>query len=225
MGYFKLTSRNDGDLKSGTFEWDCHRKGMLLQAITVAGVDPCTAQAAKEAGFEWHGATDRQTKEIDGLQDVVPTRAYAIYFPLGSDEAARVQEYFGDVAAEGTTGSMSLLEWLVLMQVIPSIAASKAVDEWTAAWRHSSKAPDDTWYLCAPDEQRMRIVIEAAEMPMLVRAPVKYAGPRLSANQKFLFLPTFPGGPVEQAQAVQNLAKKPTQDPDEDDPFEQEEHT
>ena len=216
MGYFKLTSRNDGGQQEGAFERDCHFKGVHLRAITVAGVDPCTAQAAKEAGFEWHGATDRQTKEIDGLQDVVPTRAYAIYFPLGSDEAARVQEYFGDVAAEGTAGSMSLLEWLVLMQVIPSIAASKAVDEWTAAWRHSSKAPDDTWYLCAPDEQRMRIVIEAAEAPMLIgpaRRPVKYAGPPATPT------PRVPPAQLSQAALIRDA------DPDEDDPFEQEEHT
>jgi hypothetical protein len=213
--WFRLTSRNSGDQKADSFEWDCHNKGNALHALSVVGVDPCTAQAAKEAGYSWHGASERQTKEIDGLQCVPVSRMYAIYFPLGSDEAARVQEYFGDVAAEGTKGSMSLLEWMVLMQVIPSPAAQKAVDEWTAAWRWSKQAPDDTWCLCGPDEERMRIVIEATEAPMLIGSV------RTSQASGPPEIPTPRMPPVQLPQAA--FARDA--DPDEDDPFEQEEHT
>ena len=161
--WFRLTSRNDGDFAQGTFEWECRQRGNSLRAFTVCGVDPCTALAAKKAFFEWHCASEHQTREVDGLVDVSPARAYAIYFPIGHTAVARVVEYFEDVAAEGIAGSMSLLEWLVLMQVIPTPAASKALAEWTAAWRRSKEAPDDTLMLCKPDAERLAQVISSIE--------------------------------------------------------------
>lgn len=191
--WFRLTSRNSGDIARSTFELECRQRGKTLLAITICGVDPCTALAAKEAGFEWHAASKHQTREVDGLVDVPPSRAYAIFFPVGHAAVVRVQEYFGDVAAEnGNEGSMSLLEWLVLMQVIPTPAASKALNEWTAAWRVNKKAPEDTLALCWPDSERLTQVLASIEAPLLVTPPVKYAGPPTYATTMGQAPPVFP---------------------------------
>lgn len=205
---FMLTRANDGGTPNAITEFQWHSKGTSLNAITVAGIDPCTALACKEAGYEWAATSFNFEKNRETLDGQPQSQLYAVFFPIGSQEADRVQEFFGDVASEGQDGSMSLLEWLVLMQVVPSFCAQKALDEWTASWRLSKKAPEGTWALSVADTERMRGVIGAVEEPLLAGAgpqagsvvvgqikPVIYKEKPLRAGPG-MFFPSPPSAPV-----------------------------